>query len=458
MGFALTFPDGTQFNSVTYKVSGNGITPIMDTLSIPGTASPRVTIAGVPAGNNLLVELTAVSTDALVHCAGNLMVNVTAGQTVMAEVLLQCQGPGSFSTGGVLVNGRFDNCPYFQAYSVVPLTTAIAPAGGTTSPGVGGAAGAGGAGGAGTPSGGVITFKAAAGDIDEGDTLTVTVAQSAPEIGKLVSDPAKAPGTVTGTFTCLTVGDSTLTISVTDGDCAGKPQTIPVHCVDPTRMAGGLGSGGDSGTGGNDGSGTGGAGGSAGGAGGGVAGQAGGGKAGSGTAGGNGGGGGKGGGAAGASGGAGGNGGAGGQAPPFCVGVLPTECKGAACAACTLDNCDNGGDQPTQKGCAGLTDPADVKLCQDAYLCFADPAHDCTIQGDPLKCWCGTNPTTCATDNAPPTQANGPCLQQVFAAAKSMDASTIYNYFRDVGSSPLSYAVGLTVCRGGFCSMECEIK
>ena len=70
----------------------------------------------------MLVELSAVSTDSLLHCSGSVMVDVVAGMTHTATVYMQCRGPGSIATGGVLVDGRFDNCPYFQGYSVTPLT------------------------------------------------------------------------------------------------------------------------------------------------------------------------------------------------------------------------------------------------------------------------------------------------------------------------------------------------
>jgi hypothetical protein len=96
---------------------------------------------------------------------------------------------------------------------------------------------------------------------------------------------------------------------------------------------------------------------------------------------------------------------------------------------------------------------ADRKLCEDVYACFRDTG--CLgVMGDPIKCWCGTNYTdktqTCFTDNAPPTQANGPCLRQVLAAAKSTDAATVRLHFADP-AFPIGGAVNLIVCRTGFC-------
>jgi hypothetical protein len=129
-----------------------------------------------------------------------------------------------------------------------------------------------------------------------------------------------------------------------------------------------------------------------------------------------------------------------------------TPCKTPSCNTCTSKECAT---EPA--GCQGLTDPTDRGLCEDLYACFTDPANDCINQGDPLKCWCGTNPTTCVTDNSPPTQANGVCLKQVFAAGKSTDAGAIRLRFMDA-KFPLGLATRLAVCRGTYCTQECGVK
>jgi hypothetical protein len=131
---------------------------------------------------------------------------------------------------------------------------------------------------------------------------------------------------------------------------------------------------------------------------------------------------------------------------------------GCACDTCTADFCDAATD-----GCSQLDDPTDRALCESSYACFASPTHPgstipgpCTTGGDPAKCWCGTNSQTCLTSNAPPTQANGPCLQEVIAAAKTPDADTIRQRFLDPGF-PLGRAVTLAGCRGLFCSAVCAV-
>ena len=127
-------------------------------------------------------------------------------------------------------------------------------------------------------------------------------------------------------------------------------------------------------------------------------------------------------------------------------------CKGPVCDKCVNENCD-----PVQAGCQGLTDTAERKLCEDLYECFTDPAHDCTLQGDPLKCWCGTNPTTCLTDTKGPTAPNGVCAKLLYQAAKTTDPTKIRERFGDA-TFALGRAVNLTTCRGGFCGKECSVK
>jgi hypothetical protein len=138
-----------------------------------------------------------------------------------------------------------------------------------------------------------------------------------------------------------------------------------------------------------------------------------------------------------------------------------THCDGPACEQCTTDNCF-----PPTDGCDLITDPADKQLCETLYGCFVAPTHPgtsipgpCTNQGDPTRCWCGTNPTTCLTD---PAAANGPCRDAVVAAAKTADPGTIKLRFVDP-AFPLGRAVNLSSCRGSFCgpppngSGECRV-
>jgi hypothetical protein len=157
--------------------------------------------------------------------------------------------------------------------------------------------------------------------------------------------------------------------------------------------------------------------------------------------------------------------------------VPADHCDPLSCEQCTFgqqpgqaDLCDSSPDgcfncDPSTMGCDLLTDPNDKILCQNLYACLVAPTHpgDATFPnfcisagGDPIPCWCGSNSLTCVQSNAPPTQANGPCLQQIFAAAKTTDAATINARFIDP-TFPLGAAANLAICRGSFCPSECVL-
>src|SRR6266700_2092804 len=131
-------------------------------------------------------------------------------------------------------------------------------------------------------------------------------------------------------------------------------------------------------------------------------------------------------------------------------GPPPTHSAGPECESCTTENCIAG----TDDGCDSIPDPGDRKLCEAAYACFA--RSGCVHDGDSIQCWCGSNPTTCVTDNEGPTRANGPCVNEIFAAAKTTEADAIFRNYVSV-DLPLGKATRLTLCRGHYCSPNCKI-
>lgn len=226
-------------------------------------------------------------------------------------------------------------------------------------------------------------------------------------------------------FVCTTPGPVQITLTVSDGSCK-MMQSIPIFCLGTEDGGAGLGTGG-MGTGGMNGGGGGMKGG---------------------------------GGASGASG-----GGMGGAAGPTNTcpneptnGIVPAggapDSGGATCDDCTVANCSLGPPPNFTDGCCGLPDPGDQLLCEAAALCFASPTNQCTIGGDATNCFCGTSGAKCF---ATPGLANGPCVAQVFAAAKSMDPPTIHTVFTSAVTA-IGRAVNLLGCQGVLCQMECSIR
>lgn len=144
-------------------------------------------------------------------------------------------------------------------------------------------------------------------------------------------------------------------------------------------------------------------------------------------------------------GGAGGNGGLGGMGGTQSIGGSGGGDDGLACQTCNTDNCF-----PPTDGCTLITNAMDKALCETLYSCFI--TSGCTSGGDPTKCWCGTHPTTCSTPGA----ADGPCLAQIQAAAKTTDPGFIRLNFVNP-NLPLGRAVNLASCLGSFCSAECGV-
>jgi hypothetical protein len=130
--------------------------------------------------------------------------------------------------------------------------------------------------------------------------------------------------------------------------------------------------------------------------------------------------------------------------------------NGLACEQCSAANC-----QLTREGDAGccqLSDPNDQRLCIAATRCFRNPPagspNPCTSSGDPTACFCGRGGgINCFSV---PGAADGPCVKEVRAAAKSTDPAVIHDLFTEP-KSPLGRAVNLMLCRGASCQIPCEI-
>ncbi|MES1205401.1 MAG: hypothetical protein ABUS79_05640 [Pseudomonadota bacterium] len=207
IGMAIVLSPGVVINSVTYSITGNGITPITGSVNVAGAGSTvSLLVQGIPAGNGYTLALNGTSVDGLTTCMGTQTFNVVANQTTGVSVTLQCRGPNV--TGGIMVDGRFDNCPMVNV-TASPLTTGV---------------------------GGVISLSAVGSDLD-GDALTYAWT-GAPVVGTF--NPANA---ASSSFTCTAVGPSTLTVTVSDGRCTST-NVVAVTCVSAGGGTGGAGTGG----------------------------------------------------------------------------------------------------------------------------------------------------------------------------------------------------------------------
>jgi hypothetical protein len=367
---ALTLAPGIIVNSVSYEITGGGITPITGSVNVsdPG-ATISLLISGIPAGTGYLIKLSATSTTGAVTCAGEAPFAIVANSTTAVTVGLQCSGAGT--TGSVSVTAGVNNCPVIGAFTVSPISIGV---------------------------GGTISLASTASDAD-GSALTYAWTSSG-------AGTFGSPTSANTTFVCSPAGSQTLTLTVTDGSCP-KTKTVIVSCVG----AGG-GTGGVSGTGGAP-AGTGGApagtGGAPAGTGGAPAGT-GGAPAGTGGA------------PAGTGGAPAGTGGA-----PAGTGGMPAGTGGmpgtggstppvdsTACDACVAANCADDG-----PGCSSLTG-AKAALCDTLFACVR--RTNCGAVSNSV-CWCGTASVPVCSSTA--GAANGPCLAEEVAAAESTDLALI---------------------------------
>jgi hypothetical protein len=292
--------------------------------------------------------------------------------------------------GSVKITPAFDECPALIA-TASPITTHV---------------------------GGKVTVSARASAGQPGAQFTYRWTASA---GTLAD--ANAAST---SFTCPGAdhaGPATVTVKVTDGQCSIS-RDLTISCFANADAGTGVA---DAGTDAPDGTGAGGAGGSG-------AGGAGGNRAGGST-----------GGASGAGGG--------------CVGD-PSKCEGDLCNQCTFGVVPAEADMCTataagcancipeeDNSCAALGSDLGRTRCYALYACIRD--HRCMSDGqDWNPCWCGTtDDTKCKAGLEAP---NGPCLQEVIAAAGTSDASQIHLSDID-GRFPLGRAVNFATCRATYC-------
>ncbi|NND30936.1 MAG: hypothetical protein HKN97_20310, partial [Myxococcales bacterium] len=211
----LELSDGTLIEEVTYAISGGDMDPMVGTIntSAPGSTA-SVEIYGIPGGGPYTIMMTATSADGETSCSGSTDFNVEVGLVTEVAVMLNCK-PGQ-ELGGVRVNGEFNFCADLVKVVVSPLQTSI---------------------------GSEIDVFAMALDL-EGDPIEYRWTGT----GGSFAD-ANAQET---TFTCLQLGDQTITVTVSDDgfefcDCM---HTVDVTCVEDDGSGGAGGSAGIGGAGG----------------------------------------------------------------------------------------------------------------------------------------------------------------------------------------------------------------
>ncbi len=197
VGLSLLVGDAAV-NSISYDISGNGQHKT-GTIALDNSTKIATIIGGLPAGNGYVITLTATAAnDSTITCSGAATFSVVAGATASVQVHLECKVPAR--TGSVSVNGTINVCPTLDSLSVSPSEVIV---------------------------GSSVSLTAAASDEDQGPSpLSYTWTVSG---GTLSSTTSTTPS-----LTCTSLGDVTVQVVVSDGDCSDTASAT-VTCSAPPK-------------------------------------------------------------------------------------------------------------------------------------------------------------------------------------------------------------------------------
>jgi hypothetical protein len=194
VGLELTLGSDVTVNTVAYEITGNGFTKTGN-LNVSQSRNLRATIGGIPAGNAYTITLSgADATDPRITCRGSALFDVTPGATSTARVRFQCTLPRR--NGSVDVIGTGNVCPRIDEISATPSETSV---------------------------GGSIALSSAVTDSDR-FPASVTYAW------RTTSGTLDNATTPTPTFNCNAAGEFTITLDVSDSECADSA-SIAVTCT-----------------------------------------------------------------------------------------------------------------------------------------------------------------------------------------------------------------------------------
>ncbi len=216
VGLALQ-AGGITLSSVSYTIVGPNGFAKSGAIDVSASTQISTIIGGIPAGNGYSITLNASDAGSTgITCAGSASFNVTAGATTSTQVHLQCKTPPK--TGGVMVNGTINLCPVIDSLSVAPAETTV---------------------------GHSVDLVASGSDSDKQPSA---LSYSWTTTGSTLTAATSA----NASLSCTAVGQFTVTLTLSDGDCSDVLTQVVTCSPAPSGGAGGAGgssSGGASGAG-----------------------------------------------------------------------------------------------------------------------------------------------------------------------------------------------------------------
>ena len=190
---SLQLSPATMLNTANYSISGPNAFMRSGTVDVSHSQTISFTVGGIPAGSGYNATLTGTATDGVTTCSGSGTFSITAGMTSVVMIKVQCREPAG--TGSVQINGTVNVCPVVDGIGANPGEVMV----------------------------GFSSALSATAHDSDARPAALTYAWSASS-GTLSGGTTASP-----TLLCTTAGTSTVTLTVSDGDCTDTG-TVSVIC------------------------------------------------------------------------------------------------------------------------------------------------------------------------------------------------------------------------------------
>jgi hypothetical protein len=189
----LQLSPSTSLNTASYSITGPNMFARSGTVDVSRSQTISFTVGGVPAGSGYNATITGTATDGVTTCSGSGMFSISAGMTSLVMISVRCHEPPK--AGSVQINGTVNVCPVVDGVGVTPGEVMV---------------------------GSSSALSASAHDSNAGPAA-LTYSWTA------TSGALSGADTATPTLLCTAAGLSTVTLTVSDGDCTDTA-TVTVTC------------------------------------------------------------------------------------------------------------------------------------------------------------------------------------------------------------------------------------
>ena len=197
---SLMLSPTASLDTADYSISGPNMFARSGSIDVRNSQTISVTVGGIPAGSGYNVAITGTSTDSQISCMGSATFAITPKMTTVVMIKIQCREPPK--TGTVVIGGTVNICPLIDAIGANPGEVMV---------------------------GFSRALDSAAHDSD-GKPAALTYSWATTS-GTLAGATTPNP-----TLFCTTAGVSTVTLTVSDGDCTDTGSVNIVCSPTPVRI------------------------------------------------------------------------------------------------------------------------------------------------------------------------------------------------------------------------------